>query len=43
MRIVQALVKQVGGELQISEGDRGRGARFTVEFFLSSAAANAAR
>jgi two-component system, sensor histidine kinase PdtaS len=42
MRIVQALVKQVGGELQITEGDRGRGARFTVEF-LSSAAATAAR
>jgi len=32
MRIVQSLVKQIGGELHISGGDHGRGARFTVAF-----------
>ena len=42
MKIVQALVKQVGGELHISGGDHGRGTRFTVQF-LSSSEANAAR
>ena len=42
MRIVQALVKQIGGELNISAGDKGRGARFTVAF-SSAAQANAAR
>jgi two-component system, sensor histidine kinase PdtaS len=32
MKIVQALVKQIGGELRISTGSEGRGARFTVAF-----------
>ncbi|MEJ0075019.1 MAG: sensor histidine kinase [Alphaproteobacteria bacterium] len=32
MRIVAAQVKQIGGELHISAGDHGRGARFTVAF-----------
>ena len=32
MNIVQALVKQIGGELRISTGPEGRGARFTVAF-----------
>jgi two-component sensor histidine kinase len=32
MRIVRALVKQLGGELRISIGDDGRGARFSVAF-----------
>ena len=32
MKIVQSLVKQIGGELQIGTGDDGRGARFTVSF-----------
>jgi two-component sensor histidine kinase len=32
MKIVGALVKQIGGELRISTGDAGRGARFTVAF-----------
>jgi len=40
MKIVQALVKQIGGELRISTGDDGRGARFTVAF--SSASGNGA-
>ena len=42
MRIVQALVKQIGGELHISTGDKGRGTRFTVAF-SSALAANTAR
>ncbi len=42
MRIVRAQVKQIGGELHISAGDKGRGARFTVAF-SSASAANAAR
>ena len=42
MRIVQALVKQVGGELHISAGDKGCGARFTVAF-SSASRVNAAR
>jgi len=42
MRIVRAQVRQIGGELHISAGDNGRGARFTVAF-SSAAAANAAR
>ena len=33
MRIVQSLVKQIGAELRIGPGDRGRGTRFTVLFF----------
>ena len=32
MRIVQSLVKQIGGELRIGRGDRNQGARFTVLF-----------
>jgi two-component sensor histidine kinase len=42
MKIVRALVKQVGGELHILAGDGGRGARFTVAF-SSTPGANAAR
>jgi len=42
MRIVQALVQQVGGELHISAGDKGRGARFTIAFSTASRA-NAGR
>jgi two-component sensor histidine kinase len=30
MRIVQSLVKQIGGELRIGRGDRNQGTRFTV-------------
>jgi len=41
MTIVQALVKQIGGELRISAAHEGRGARFTVAF--SSASAPGAR
>jgi len=33
MRIVQSLVKQIGGELRIGRGDRNQGARFTVLFW----------
>jgi two-component sensor histidine kinase len=40
MKIVQALVKQIGGELRISAAREGRGARFTVAF--SSASGNGA-
>ena len=32
MKIVQALVSEIGGALTISAGDDGRGARFTVSF-----------
>lgn len=32
MRIVLALVKQIGGELRIGRGDNNQGARFTVQF-----------
>jgi two-component sensor histidine kinase len=32
MKIVRALVKQIGGQLHISTGDKGRGTRFTVAF-----------
>ncbi len=32
MKIIQTLVKQIGGTLQFGAGDRGRGARFTVAF-----------
>jgi two-component system, sensor histidine kinase PdtaS len=38
MKIVAALVKQIGGELHISAGDKGRGARFTVAFSSASGA-----
>ena len=36
MKIVQALVKQIGGELRISAAHEGRGARFTVAFSCAS-------
>jgi two-component sensor histidine kinase len=32
MKIIQSLVKQIGGELQIGRGDHDRGASFTVMF-----------
>lgn len=32
MKIVQTLVKQIGGTLQFGPGDHGRGARFSVAF-----------
>ena len=32
MRIIQSLVKQIGGELRIDRGDRNQGTRFTVLF-----------
>jgi two-component system, sensor histidine kinase PdtaS len=32
MRIIQSLVKQIGGELRIGRGDRKQGTRFTVLF-----------
>ena len=32
MKLVSSLVKQIGGELQIAQGDHGKGARFTVLF-----------
>jgi two-component system, sensor histidine kinase PdtaS len=32
MKIVQSLVRQIGGELRILLGDNGRGARVTVKF-----------
>lgn len=32
MKIVQSLVKQIGGTLQFAPGDGGRGSRFTVAF-----------
>ena len=32
MRIIQSLVKQIGGELRIGRGDRNQGTRFTVLF-----------
>ena len=34
MKIVQTLVKQIGGELQIGPGDNDRGARFTIIFSI---------
>ena len=34
MKIVLALVRQIGGKLQISAADNGRGTRFTVTFSL---------
>ena len=40
MKIVGALVKQIGGELHISTGDDGRGARFTVAFQSSAPRTN---
>jgi two-component sensor histidine kinase len=32
MKIIQALVKQIGGTLQFAPGDDGRGTRVTVAF-----------
>lgn len=32
MKLVSALVRQIGGELQIAKGDNGQGTRFTVSF-----------
>jgi two-component sensor histidine kinase len=32
MRIIQSLVKQIGGELRIGRGDRNQGTQFTVLF-----------
>jgi hypothetical protein len=32
MKIIESLVKQIGGELQFGHGDDDRGARFTVLF-----------
>jgi len=32
MRIVQSLVKQIGGDLRIGRGDKNQGTRFTVQF-----------
>ncbi len=32
MKIIQTLVKQIGGTLQFGAGDHGQGARFTVTF-----------
>jgi two-component system, sensor histidine kinase PdtaS len=40
MKIVQSLVKQIGGELRIAPGDDGRGARFTVTFSSPGSATN---
>jgi len=42
MKIVRALVRQIGGTLEIAPGDHGRGTRFTVAFeSLQSAATKA--
>ena len=32
MKLISALVRQIGGQLQIDHGDNGKGARFTVLF-----------
>jgi two-component sensor histidine kinase len=42
MKIVNSLVKQIGGELQIATGENGRGARFTVAFSTFRLATNGA-
>jgi two-component system, sensor histidine kinase PdtaS len=34
MKIIQSLVKQIGGEFQIGRGDDDRGARFTIPFSI---------
>jgi chemotaxis protein methyltransferase CheR len=34
MRLIQSLVKQIGGEFQIGRGDDDRGARFTILFSI---------
>ncbi len=41
MKIVRALVKQIGGELDIATGEKGRGARFTVAFSSAPRASSA--
>jgi two-component sensor histidine kinase len=41
MKIVRALVKQIGGELHISTGEKGRGACFTVAFSSAARASSA--
>jgi two-component sensor histidine kinase len=46
MKIIQSLVKQIGGELQIGRGDHDRGSRFTILFNIrpsSSPVANGAK
>jgi two-component sensor histidine kinase len=40
MKIMLALVKQIGGELTIAPGDNGYGSRFTVTFWTSNLATN---
>jgi two-component sensor histidine kinase len=40
MKIMLALVKQIGGELTIAAGDNGRGSRFTVTFWTSGLGTN---
>ncbi len=32
MKIVLSLVQQIGGELRITQGDKGRGTAFTINF-----------
>jgi two-component sensor histidine kinase len=39
MKIIQSLVRQIGGELAIGRGDHDRGARFAVRFGLRPASA----
>jgi two-component sensor histidine kinase len=34
MKIIQSLVKQIGGEIQTGRGDHERGARFTILFSI---------
>jgi len=41
MKIVQSLVKQIGGELQIVSGDNGHGTCFTVKFCSAETATSA--
>ena len=41
MKIVLALVKQIGGELHIHPGENGRGTRFGVAFCAPLPAAHA--
>jgi two-component sensor histidine kinase len=40
MKIMLALVKQIGGELTISPGENGRGSRLTVAFWTSGLGTN---
>jgi hypothetical protein len=41
MKIVLALVKQIGGELHILPSDNGRGACFTITFCSSKSGVDA--